>query len=103
MSDKQTTRGFGSALARRVQKRLEVDLSTMPPGEQALVAGGLMFLDRAVGVLEKLDTAADIQLETARLSRRVLEMFPPLVGKLGELIEVELEIARKRLTNGGDR
>ena len=64
---------------------------------QALVAGGLMVLERAAGVIDKLDTVADIQLETARMGQRVLGMFPPLIGKLGELVELELRAARARL------
>lgn len=97
MADKVVEQGRGTALARRVRDRVGVDLRSLPLGEQALVAGGLMVLERAAGVIDKLDTVADIQIETARMGRCVLGMFPPLIGKLGELIDLELQAARARL------
>ena len=93
----QDRRGLGGTLARRVRDRLAVHLTSMPPAEQAMVAGGLIVLDRAVSVLDKLDAVADAQLKATEMGQRVLGMFPPLIGKLGELIDLELEAARERL------
>ena len=88
------------ALARRVSGLTEA-MASAPPGEQALVAAGLFVFERLVGFVDRMETRMETLVEeqraSARRSREILEMFPPLLGKLGDLLDLEIANARKRL------
>ena len=76
---------------------LRRDVAQLPPGEKAIVAGGLFVLQRCAGLVERMESVVEEQRASVRRGREVLEMFPPLIGKLGELLDLEVQAARERL------
>ena len=84
-------------LARRMSNLGEAMAESHSPGEQAIVAAGLFTLERCVSVLDRMENLVEEQRASVRRGREIMEMFPPLLGKLGELLDVELANAKNRL------
>jgi len=78
-------------------QRVRADLDSLPVGEKAVVAGGLYVLDRCARAVERIESLVEEQRESVRRGRQILELFPPLLGKLGELLDTELADAKARL------
>ncbi len=66
-----------------------------------MALGWLYVLDRCVRVLDATERLVDEQRASVRRGRQILEMFPPIITKLGELVELELTHSRHRLRRRG--
>lgn len=82
---------------RAVVERFRSDLDELPTGEKAIVAGGLYVLDRCARVVDRLETLVEEQRASVRRGREILELLPPIIGKMGELLDLEIQDARHRV------
>lgn len=90
----------GRDLIRSAAERLAVTeeaLAEMPVAERVMLGAGLTVLGRCAAVVDRVEDLVEDQRAVVRRSRQVLEMFPPLLGKLGRLLDLEIEAALKRL------
>jgi hypothetical protein len=78
-------------------ERVRADLDRLPIGEKTVVAGGLYVLDRCARAVERIESLVEEQRASVRRGREILELLPPLIGKLGELLDTELADAKARL------
>ncbi len=72
-------------------------IEALPPAERVLLGAGLLVLSRLERVAQNLDALVAEQRDFVRRGGAVLDLFPPLLGKLAELLDTEIALSRAHL------